>query len=213
MRVQFDRFYTYAELTETLEAWASEHPAALLVRVDRALLRGPRHLALHGHEHGDGAGRGEAGRVRPRPDPRDGVHRNDRRAEPSRPPPARRRRTRAPRGRHAHVLRRPPRQPGRRRGRARRRTLPSLERPAVPARGARGRASSRGRRRRRARPLHADEGSERLVEAPSRRRASADRAEPGRRGGRLLPRAPRRDASTTGTASTSRSRHRSRVST
>ena len=26
MRVQFDRFYTYAELTETLEAWASEHP-------------------------------------------------------------------------------------------------------------------------------------------------------------------------------------------
>ena len=26
MRVQFDRFYTYAELTETLEAWAAEHP-------------------------------------------------------------------------------------------------------------------------------------------------------------------------------------------
>ena len=26
MRVQFERFYTYAELTETLEAWASEHP-------------------------------------------------------------------------------------------------------------------------------------------------------------------------------------------
>ena len=27
MRVQFDRFYTYAELTETLEAWASEFPS------------------------------------------------------------------------------------------------------------------------------------------------------------------------------------------
>jgi murein tripeptide amidase MpaA len=26
VRVRFDRFYTYAELTETLEAWASEHP-------------------------------------------------------------------------------------------------------------------------------------------------------------------------------------------
>ena len=26
MRVRFDRFYTYAELSETLEAWASEHP-------------------------------------------------------------------------------------------------------------------------------------------------------------------------------------------
>ena len=26
MRVQFDRFYTYAELTETLDAWAAEHP-------------------------------------------------------------------------------------------------------------------------------------------------------------------------------------------
>ena len=29
MRVQFDRFYTYAELTETLDAWAGEHPAAV----------------------------------------------------------------------------------------------------------------------------------------------------------------------------------------
>src|SRR3970040_3101690 len=27
MRVQCDRFYTYAELTETLEAWASELPS------------------------------------------------------------------------------------------------------------------------------------------------------------------------------------------
>ncbi len=27
MRVRFDRFYTYAELTETLEAWATEHPS------------------------------------------------------------------------------------------------------------------------------------------------------------------------------------------
>ena len=26
MRGQFDHFYTYAELTETLEAWAAEHP-------------------------------------------------------------------------------------------------------------------------------------------------------------------------------------------
>ncbi|HEY5871839.1 MAG TPA: M14 family zinc carboxypeptidase, partial [Gaiellaceae bacterium] len=26
MRVQFDHFYTYAELTETLEAWAAEQP-------------------------------------------------------------------------------------------------------------------------------------------------------------------------------------------
>ena len=25
MRVQFDHFYTYAELTETLEAWSAEH--------------------------------------------------------------------------------------------------------------------------------------------------------------------------------------------
>ena len=29
MRVRFDRFYTYAELTETLEAWASEFPGLL----------------------------------------------------------------------------------------------------------------------------------------------------------------------------------------
>jgi len=27
MRVQFERFYTYAELMETLEAWASEFPS------------------------------------------------------------------------------------------------------------------------------------------------------------------------------------------
>ena len=27
MRVRFDRFYTYAELTETLEAWAAEFPS------------------------------------------------------------------------------------------------------------------------------------------------------------------------------------------
>ena len=27
MRVRFDRFYTYAELTETLEAWASAFPS------------------------------------------------------------------------------------------------------------------------------------------------------------------------------------------
>ena len=27
MRVRFDSFYTYAELTETLEAWASEFPS------------------------------------------------------------------------------------------------------------------------------------------------------------------------------------------
>ena len=26
MRVRFDRFYTYAQLTETLEAWASDFP-------------------------------------------------------------------------------------------------------------------------------------------------------------------------------------------
>ena len=31
MRVRFDRFYTYAELTETLEAWAAEHPQLFLV--------------------------------------------------------------------------------------------------------------------------------------------------------------------------------------
>jgi hypothetical protein len=26
MRVQFDRFYTFADVTETLEAWVAEHP-------------------------------------------------------------------------------------------------------------------------------------------------------------------------------------------
>ena len=31
MRVRFDRFYTYAELTETLEAWAAEHPQLFAV--------------------------------------------------------------------------------------------------------------------------------------------------------------------------------------
>ena len=31
MRVRFDRFYTYAELTETLEAWAEAFPALLEV--------------------------------------------------------------------------------------------------------------------------------------------------------------------------------------
>ena len=31
MRVQFDRFYTYAELTETLEAWAKDHPELFTV--------------------------------------------------------------------------------------------------------------------------------------------------------------------------------------
>ena len=60
MRVQFDRFYTYAELTETLEAWASGASHAVRLRADRAVVRGARHLALHGHERGDRAGRGEA---------------------------------------------------------------------------------------------------------------------------------------------------------
>ena len=32
MRVRFDRFYTYADLTETLEAWAAEFPN--LLRLD-----------------------------------------------------------------------------------------------------------------------------------------------------------------------------------
>ena len=32
MRVQFDRFYTYAELTETLEAWAKDHPELFTVQ-------------------------------------------------------------------------------------------------------------------------------------------------------------------------------------
>ena len=46
MRVQFDRFYTYAELNETLEAWAAEHSGTFCsLESDRALLRGPRHLA------------------------------------------------------------------------------------------------------------------------------------------------------------------------
>ena len=27
MRVQFDRFYSYADLTETLESWAAEFPS------------------------------------------------------------------------------------------------------------------------------------------------------------------------------------------
>ncbi len=85
MRVQFDRFYTYAELTKTLEAWAAEHPELFSSEVDREVLRGPRHLALHGHELGDGSGGREAGGLRPRADPRDGVHGHDRRAEPARP--------------------------------------------------------------------------------------------------------------------------------
>jgi hypothetical protein len=31
VRIRFDRFYTYAELTETLEAWASDHPSLVSV--------------------------------------------------------------------------------------------------------------------------------------------------------------------------------------
>ena len=192
MRVRFDRFYTYAELTETLEAWAAEFPPLFRLESIGKSYEGRDIWLVHGDELRDGARRGEARRHRPRADPCDGVHGHDRGAEPARPPPARLRRRREGHDgpRHTHLLRRAARQPGRRRGRARGRPLPSLERAAVPARGARGRAPPRGRRRRRARPLHAAARPERLLEAASRRSASARRAQPGRRRGRLLPRAP-----------------------
>ncbi len=100
---------------------------------------------------------------------------------------------RPPRSRYAHVLRRTARQPGRRRGGARGRTLPPLERSAVSARGARGRPSSGGRRQRRPRAFHAHARPERIVEAASRRRTPPRRETPRRHRGRLLPRPPRGD--------------------
>ena len=192
MRVRFDRFYTYADLNETLEAWASEFPGLFRFGVDRDVLRGPRDPARHGDELRVRPARGEAGRLRPRADPRDGVHGHDRRAHLARPAAARLRRGREGHDgpRHAHVLRRPARQPGRRRGRPRGRALPSLERAAVPARGAAGRAPPRGRRRRRARADDAAARPERPLEAASRRSSSPRRAPAGRPRGRLLPRVP-----------------------
>ena len=78
------------------------------------------------------------------------------------------RRARDARARHAHVLRRPAREPGRRRRGARRRALPALERAPVPARRAAGRAPPRGRRRRRACPDDAAARPERLLESRTR---------------------------------------------
>ena len=193
MRVRFDRFYTYAELTETLEAWAAAFPTQFSFESIGTSYEG-RDIWLCTVTNAEtGLGGREARGVRPCADPRDGVHGDDRGAPSARPPPPLRGHARSARRRHAHVLRRPAREPGRRRCRARRRPLPPLERPAVSARRARGRAAPRGRRRRRARPLHAHARSQRLVESASGRPARADRAAPGRRRGRLLPRAPRGD--------------------
>ncbi len=88
MRVQFDRFYTYAELTETLEAWAAEHPGLSAFESIGTPTRAATSGSARSRTSRRGR-RGEARRVRPRPDPRDGVHGHDCRAEPPRSPPAR----------------------------------------------------------------------------------------------------------------------------
>ena len=86
-------------------------------RVHRPLARGPRPLAGDGHRPSDRSARRQAGAVGRRQHPR---HRGDRqrgRAPPA-PPPGhglRRRRDRDPRPADAHVLRRAPGEPGRRR--------------------------------------------------------------------------------------------------
>ncbi len=93
--------------------------------------------------------------------------------------------------RHTHLLRRPSREPGRRGCGTRGWALPTFQRSAVPARGAAGRAPSRGRRRRRAPTDDAAPRPERLLEAASRRRAAARRAPARRLRRRLLPGVPR----------------------
>ncbi len=164
-------------------------------RVDRHVVRGAGHPARDGHEPRDGAARGEARRLHPRADPRDGVHRDDRRAHARRPAAARLRRGRPrdDRARHAHVLRRAPREPGRGGCRSCRRALPSLERPPVSARGAAGRAPPRGRGRRRPCPDDAAARPERSLEGASGRPAAARRPPSGRRRGRVLSSVPGRD--------------------
>ena len=133
MRVRFDRFYTYAELTETLEAWASDFPALFgfesigqsyegrdiwLCTVTNAET-GPAeekpavfvHAQIHAMEF---TGTTAA------------LHLLDHLLHS-------RRRARPARGRHADVLRRAAREPGRCGGRARGRALPPLERAPLSA--------------------------------------------------------------------------------
>ena len=191
-RVRFDRFYTYAELQETLEAWAGSSPAcsrssrsASRTKAGRSRSRRSR-TSRPGHPE-------EAGGLRPRPDPRDGVHRDDRGSQPARsaPPWSRQRRARDAGARHAHLLHRPAREPGRCGRGARRRALPALERASVPPRRAAGRAPPGRRRRRRAGADDAASRPERLLEAAPRRRAAPDRAPAGRLRRRVLPRVSR----------------------
>ena len=78
MRVRFDRFYTYAELTETLDAWAAEFPGLLRLESIGQSYEGRDIPLVDRDEPRDGAARGEARGLRPRPDPRDGVHGDDR---------------------------------------------------------------------------------------------------------------------------------------
>ena len=170
--LRFDRFYRYAELTESCTA-SPRAAGPLLGRDHRQEPRGPRHLARRPSPTRDRPRRGQARLLGRRQHPRD-RGRGVRRVPLL---PARRSRrstasdadvTRA--ARHARLLRLPAHQSRRRRMGARRQAEvhPLLHAPLSLRRGAARRAHRRGCRRRRAHPADAHSRSERRLEGASR---------------------------------------------
>ena len=119
MRVRFDSFYSYAELTETLEAWAAAFPTLCSLESIGSSYEGRDIWLVTVTNLDTGPATRKTRAARRGANSRSGAHGDDGGPPPRRAPPprARNRRARHACARHAHVLRRPPAEPGRRRGR------------------------------------------------------------------------------------------------